>query len=166
MPVLCLPLPFLCFTYFLPGVWRGRFLFSPLFNTVPSWDVFWTQQLWFKLEVLLGQGKLWWILNAVFVKMCPMHCRSFEHLETAAASHKKRRRREGGGICNKKYDSACVAQHNCHSQNEGSDVKLGTGVGITSPSVRRLVICFCTGSPDFPSETIHLAYFSVSHKMR
>lgn len=28
--------------------------------------------------------------------MYPMHCRSFEHLETAAASCKKRRRREGG----------------------------------------------------------------------
>ena len=28
--------------------------------------------------------------------MCLMHCRSFEHSETAVASHKKRRRREGG----------------------------------------------------------------------
>lgn len=52
-------------------------------------------------EVLLGQGKPWWILNAVFIKVCPMICRSFKHSETAAASHKKRRRREGRGICSK-----------------------------------------------------------------
>lgn len=165
MPVLCCLYCSFFFTYFLPGVWKG--FFFPLFNTVLSWYMFLTQQLWFELEVLLGQGKLWWILNDGFVKMCPMNCRSFECSETTAASIKKRGRREWGGICSKNiYASACVVQHNCHKQNEGTDVKVGTGLGITLPSVRKLDVCFCAGSLNFPSETTHLTCFSISCEMR
>jgi len=75
-----------------------------------------------------------------------MHCRSFEHSEMAAASHKKRRRRREEASAAKIYDSACVAQHNCRNQNEGSDVKLGTGVG--SP---HLVL------ENWTSATVHVA---------